>query len=260
MEEDNLYFFKYGIGEKKLLLFHGFGQDHSVFNHYSESLSADFTVYTFDIYYHGRSTRANRDLDLIEWQKNFDSFLKSEQISSFSMLAFSLGGRFCLATLSSFADQIEHIILLAPDGIYQSVWHKIANTRSGNRLFAYLMKNEKVFEWWLAMIERSHLASHSMVKFARKELSTFKRREQVYQTWTYFYGLQLSTRELKHILGKYKGRLDVILGASDTIVPPPRISSKLSGIEQVTTHVIPARHNQIIDKAEELVSSLLFRG
>jgi pimeloyl-ACP methyl ester carboxylesterase len=255
-----LAYFKSGNGQHKLLIFHGFGQNHSIFNEYLTLLADEFTCYSFDIYYHGDSVREDNRLNPNEWKKSISEILMTENISSFSLLSFSLGGRFCIATLIAFPKQIDQMILLAPDGIYQSVWFKIATAPVGNQIFKFLMNNEGTFDRWLELLEKSRLASHSIVKFARKELSTSKSRQQVYKTWTYFKGLQYSNKEIRKTFSNFAGQIHVILGAMDTIVPIERIETKISGIPHVKIHIIAAKHNHMIVVGKLLVSSLLKRG
>src|SRR5688500_16753590 len=123
-----LHYAKTGNGDKHLLVFHGFGQDMNVFEFLANSLSRHYTFYVFDLYFHGKSYWANGEQTLTkgEWKEIMKIFFSQNQIGNFSVAAFSLGGKFALATLESFPDKTKEIFLIAPDGIKTSFWYNLA--------------------------------------------------------------------------------------------------------------------------------------
>lgn len=244
-------------GEKNLLIFHGFGQDQNAFASYLKILKPQYTVYSFDIFYHGKSNRADYLLTISEWCENLKSILLKENINQFSLLSFSLGGRFCLASATIFSSQIDNLIMLAPDGIYQSFWYKTSKTSLGNIVFRYFIKNETRFNKLIKSINLLGLASPSLIRFVEKEVNTQARRDQVYLTWTYFQKLQLKKSVLKTTIERIKKPTHIILGKLDLIVRESDIKKKTSGFNKVKLHSIRAKHGQMIDQSKTLVSSLL---
>jgi len=59
-EGATLVYRKSGSAKKTLLLFHGFGQDHTAFDAI-DTLNELYTCYSFDLFFHGQSTWANDD-------------------------------------------------------------------------------------------------------------------------------------------------------------------------------------------------------
>src|SRR5690242_12625904 len=90
-----LFYERKGNGRKTLLLFHGFGQDHATFNPLMEQLKDEYTFYSFDLYFHGKSNWTNGEVPLEkhEWKNIINAFLKENSIEEFALLGFSLGGK-----------------------------------------------------------------------------------------------------------------------------------------------------------------------
>ena len=256
MSETYLHYETHGSGSKHLICFHGFGQDSRAFSSYAENIS-DYAIYFFDLYYHGKSQRTDRTLATEEWLENFKDFLKKEQIEQFSLLSFSLGGRFILALLPQLHEQIAHMILLAPDGIIQPFWYRIAIHPLSNWLFKSLMSTDQLFDRTLNFLEKTHLASNTLVRFARNELPTAARRKQVYQTWTYFKPLQQRLSGLRPIFQQFQGEAHVILGSKDAILKVEEMKHILERLPNLKIHVVDAKHHQMIKTSKSLVSSLL---
>src|SRR5687767_6941373 len=109
-----IFYKRIGTGSKKLLFFHGFGQDHTAFVSLAEALGNEYTCYVFDLFFHGSSVWHGVDenpLEKHEWKKIIEDILQSNDISEFSLLGYSLGAKFVFATLESFPEKIKQIIL-----------------------------------------------------------------------------------------------------------------------------------------------------
>lgn len=104
-------------GNRPLLMFHGYGQDASVFKH--------IEGYSIELFFHGNSiwNKGEEPLEKSEWKDIIDEFLNKNNITTFSVLGFSMGGKFALATLEAFPGRVKEIILLAPDGVQTINFH-----------------------------------------------------------------------------------------------------------------------------------------
>ena len=127
-KNSTLSYRKSGHGNKALLLFHGFGQHHQAFAALSDKLAPYFTLYAFDLFFHGNSqwNEGEQPLEKVMWKDILTKFLDEHNIGKFSVLGFSLGGKFALVSLELFPAQVEQIILLAPDGVKTSFWYSLA--------------------------------------------------------------------------------------------------------------------------------------
>ena len=114
-----IFYSKTGRGIKNLLLFHGYGQDHSIFDEITQSIGEQYTCYCFDIPFHGRTewNKGEHPLTKTEWESILTRFFETEKIKDFCLLGFSIGARFALATFEAFPDRTREIFFIAPDGI-----------------------------------------------------------------------------------------------------------------------------------------------
>lgn len=256
MIQPNLCYHTYGSGPEKLILFHGFGQTSRAFASWLEQMPCGFTYYSFDLYYHGRSTRANQPLTLQEWERAFIEFIKFEGIDRFSIAAFSLGGRFAMATARLFPTRIRTLCLIAPDGLDQHPWYRIAVSRWGNPIFRYLMLHPRRFDQFLRLSSSLHLSSQALIRFAEKELSDHHRRIQVYRSWTYFHPLQMSPITFRVLTETNHWTLQLILGEYDRIILPKKIMHHLQDCPRLNVHLLPAKHHELIDASAHLIPSL----
>lgn len=219
-----------------------------------------FTIYSFDLYYHGESTRADTKMSSEEWHEDFQSFLLREKIDRFSIASFSLGGRFAIVSTILFANKIESLILVAPDGIYRSFWFNLATSKPGNPLFKYLMLHPERFNQILHFVETFGLAASQMIRFAQKELAVKENRKKVYRTWTYFKTLQPDLKKFKAIVNHRHIPVHLVLGSKDYIIPAKEVTQKLVGISALTTHILEVKHHQLIEASKTLIPSLLKGG
>ena len=82
-----LYYSKFGNGSKKIILFHGFGQDRMIFKKLIDELSETHTLFSFDLFFHGQSGFEEKFVTKSDWKEFFDAFLKREGLTNFSMAA-----------------------------------------------------------------------------------------------------------------------------------------------------------------------------
>ncbi|MFH6981911.1 alpha/beta fold hydrolase [Marinoscillum luteum] len=255
--KSNLFYRKSGKGPHPIILLHGFGQEHSAFDTWLKALETNHTVYAFDHYYHGQSTREDSPLTIAQWKQQFEDFLLREDITKFSIVGFSLGGRFSLVTTTLFPERIRHLILIAPDGIFRSIWFRLATSSLGNPLFKYLMLHPDHFNTLLDTFKTLKITSSSMVRFAQKELQGKDNRKRVYRTWTYFKPIQVPISTVTRVINQHGIQAHLILGTLDTIIPLGKILSKTTKIRTLETHKLPYKHHHMIEASKTLVPSLL---
>ena len=245
--ENRLFYKKVPGGKKSLILFHGFGQDHTLFQPWFSRLSEQFTVYSVDVFFHGKSSRPNKPLVKNEWKQIFTVFLEKENIDHFSLGGYSLGGRFVFASALSFPSRVDHVILIAPDGIYRSFWYNFATFPLFQGLFNYLMRHPAIFGNWLNFFERNQLANDSLVRFARRELGPKENRIRVYQSWVYLKPLKFPKKRIRETFRKYKFKTFLIQGSKDNIVPPDKINPVFEGLDSVRAITGEKKHHELID-------------
>ena len=151
----NLSYLKIGKSDRILLAFHGMGQDFSCFQKFAQTFENQYTTYLFDLPFHGKSEINELIITKEIWKEYLSKFLQENQIKNFSIISFSMGGRFALATLEAFSDRIENAILLAPDGVTEDPFYYGAIRFSFTRnIFKKVLKNNHKFYGFAGFLSR----------------------------------------------------------------------------------------------------------
>ncbi len=242
---------KLGTGPSTLIAFHGFGQFSGAFMPLERSLANRFTIFAVDLFFHGHSEyNANRPLTKPDWYRLIDAFLRAQGITRFSLMGFSLGGRFALTTVEAFAERIDQLFLLAPDGITQNGWYRLATTSMlGQKLFWYVLHHLPLLLNTGHTLVKIGLLKRGLMRFAELSLGTPSQRMLAYQSWTQFRKIQPDLVAIANLVNKTPLQVHFFTGALDQIVPGSYILPLTGKLHQYEWTNLEARHNQIIDSA-----------
>jgi pimeloyl-ACP methyl ester carboxylesterase len=241
---------KTGNGNKTLVLFHGFGQNHKAFDTFLPELENTYTVYSFDLFYHGGSTW-NQDSPVTpkDWNVLFTSFLHDNNIQSFDMMAFSIGSRFLFTTLSLFPSNVNKVFLIAPDGIKISRWYTLATMNPVARnIFKRILFSTKGFDLLTKMALVIKVVDKATVKILQRQLARPGQRELVYNTWTNFRKLHVPLQEMSQIILKQNIDLQVLVAKQDTIITFDRIKPLIDLIPNAQLIAVDASHHQLLQQ------------
>src|SRR6185312_5504156 len=210
-----LHFSKYGRGDKVLLCFHGYGQSNKDFNILQEALKDKYTVYTFDLFYHGESFWHEKEKPLSKefWYELVNAFLNTHHVQYFSVAGFSMGGKFTLPIVKYFSDRIEKIILIAPDGVTLNFWYKLATGFSFTRaLLRTIVVKPNLYLNLIKLFSIVKLVPSSTVKFANSQMITRQQRRRVYYSWVVFRMLKVNIKEIARLINSSNIPLIIFLG------------------------------------------------
>lgn len=255
MADHKLSYSKHGTQKEVLCLFHGFGQNRNIFNSWLPELTKKYTVYAFDLYYHGESTRDYGNLTKKEWKANFSEFLTYNQIESFSVFGFSLGGRFAIATVLAFPDRVDHLYLSAPDGIYLTPWFHAATFPGLKLIFKFYMLRPARLDRLIQRSLKVGLISKYLADFVQRELGMPENRKRVYISWNHFKPLGYSHRQLREQFKDASFEKTLILGEKDIVIPPKKIMPILKNCD-FEVILLDKKHHQLVkfDVVEHVVS------
>ncbi|WP_436516048.1 alpha/beta hydrolase [Ekhidna sp. To15] len=245
-ESGQLYYFKYGDGDKILLAFHGFGQNNKIFKDWVKEVGHEYTIYAFDLFHHGSSQRENERLSKAEWKSYLKSFLTQEKINSFSIVGFSLGGRFAIASALALPELTKEITLIAPDGVFLTIWFKLATNRSIKWIFKYVMLQPNLLEKLMRFNDKYRVVSPYLGDFVRKELGDHDNRRRVYISWNNFKSLGYSKKQLSRLFQMQTFERRIILGSRDHIIKPEKILPIIETMGRFKVEVLPLKHHQLI--------------
>lgn len=259
-QDSKLHYAKAGTGGTPLLLFHGFGQNHQVFEQWVTALGHEYCVYAFDLYFHGQSTWPSRvALEKDDWKQILHLFLKRENIERFAVLGFSLGGKFAMTTVEAFPQKTIELYLLAPDGIKTSIWYSLATYPIAVRyLFrSMILKPGRLHA--LAKVFRSlGIVDKGILRFAEIQMDTEEKRRRVYYSWVYFRHLKFDLRNLANLLNSHQIPVIMIVGKYDKIIEAKNMNRLLRYVNNQRFEVIEAGHNDLIKNT--IKNALLFKS
>lgn len=258
IEQGTLHFTKTGNGARILLAFHGFGQNGHVFNELATALADDYTVYLFDVFFHSDSEwhLDEQPLEKHTWISIIDQFLHAHSISTFSVLGFSMGGKFALATLEGFPDRIQEIFLLAPDGIKTSAWYSLATYPVILRkLFKSMITHPNRFEVIARTAHRLGLIDKGILRFVESQMNTVEKRTRVYYTWVVFRHLTFNMAKLAHLINQYQIRLVMIVGRYDKVITAKNMNALLKKVSVYSLFIPETGHNGVIDASIKILKN-----
>lgn len=240
-----------GEGSEILFLFHGFGQTGQVFDQWHRELGVSHRIYAFDLFFHGASDQVEEHVTIDLWKALLDHFIVKENISDFHLAGYSLGGRFVNATLQEFPNRVKSITYMAPDGFFESPWHRLAITFKP--IFKWMMSHPKALIKFSDGIEKTRIVSSSMVKFAQRELRDAENRIRVYRSWVFLKRLVPPPKRIAKMINDHHIKCWVFLGARDHIIPPEKVSRHLRRANTAMITILDKRHHEIIDAAFEMM-------
>lgn len=250
---------QYGDGEKILLVFHGFGQNHAMAVPLVELLKDKYTIYSFDLPYHGESLWDEKEVLLTKnkVREIFSHWFVENGIKDFSVLGYSMGGKFALSLTESFPNEVQRLILIAPDGLHKSPWYQIATSFPLKYLFKHIIQYPSFFFRLTNLISKTALIPTKLIHFSESQMETVELRKQVYFTWMNFQKLYTNRKALKLLTNEYDVTIYLILGKKDRVINPKRIKSFVKDIEQIKLDVLPSGHGFLVQASIPLLRKYL---
>ena len=251
---NTLEFCLFGSGNNYLICYPGFGESYKSFEKLSKSLSS-YTLVAINLYFIGASKRYKAGmLSNEEWKSTFFEFLHSLRIDRFSVLGFSLGGRFALSTFESFHDRMDQLILVAPDGVRRRFTYELATFPLFLRqLFWLLMKYPKPYFLVVDLLAKSRLVNSFVANFSKSQMGDHQTRMTIYNSWVTFKHLKISNQKLLHLAENGITQCTFIFGNKDKIISIDRHSRFLSKLSKSNIHVLPFGHNKLVDNAADTI-------
>jgi pimeloyl-ACP methyl ester carboxylesterase len=109
VKDINLFYEKTGQG-KPIILLHGNGESHKIFDKLTMQLSENFTVYAIDSRGHGKSTRV-RELDYSIMAEDIVEFIRVLNIEAPALYGFSDGGILGLLIAARYPQLLSKLII-----------------------------------------------------------------------------------------------------------------------------------------------------
>ncbi|MEZ0538251.1 alpha/beta hydrolase [Fibrella arboris] len=249
-----LTFIKYGSGPIVWLAFHGIGQDSRCFEPFAKPLASTHTIYSVDLPFHGESRLAGWPSVITStyWQSLLTEFMARHRIDRFSVVGFSIGGRFALITAQLFANRVGELVLLAPDGITQNPWFTLAtSTKAGRALLRFFLNNTPLFTKAAHVLVKAGLLNASLLRFGEATMQTPAQRTQIYQSWTGFRLLRIDRHVFAKTMIEHGVQVRLFLGMYDVVLPQRRVQPLIDLLPNSALTLLPTGHTSLVKRVAE---------
>jgi len=195
-----LYYEVSGSGPA-IILIHGNGESHEIFDKLTASLSGDFTVYAVDSRGHGQSEKT-ADFHYMTMAEDFAEFIRALKIKKPLMYGFSDGGIIGLLLAIKYPELISG---LAASG---------ANSRPEGLRLKWLLFFKLIYLFTRSpqiklMLKEPHITAEDLKKIKVPVLITAGSRDMIRESDTVFIAASIPCAELKIFKGK--GHSDYII-------------------------------------------------
>lgn len=238
-----------GEGEELWVTFHGYGQSGEVMAHFMRHFRPDVRSINFDLPHHGETALHHESVTPSELSDVLGHLLRMEKRQRCSLLAFSLGGKVALKLMELMPGKIDHVILIAPDGLkINPLYRFTANTLAGKWLYGRVIDNPSRLFFAAKMLSRSRILNKKIEQFMYQQLETREKRELVYSVWRVFRLIIPDLHDIRSKIFRYDIRTTLVFGRHDRIIHPS-LAKKLEDGPDGKVKVI------LLDKAHNLTST-----
>lgn len=255
---------KFGNGPEPLIAFHGFGQHAGIYHVFDDILRDKYTVYSFEHFHHGRSTyppnkRKSAPFSPDIWRELMRLFFAENNVHHFTLMGYSLGGKTALQTLEMFPEQVDRLILLAPDGVIESGWyHFVSRNPAGELLYKSVINKPGILFPIMKTMTKVGFVSDKEYKFATGQLDSEEKRKLVYYTWRSYALIRPHLDVIKQIINRRRIPAHIITGKYDTVMNPRIGKTFIEGLHDGCSHIeIKASHDLLRFKTGETLQKVL---
>lgn len=243
MENDNKIFKKnkydleykvFGDGGKKMLVFHGFGQDNDIAKLMGE-LYKDYTILSVNLFYHNSSFDYNDKLELdpisikyfVDLHESLIRFIFKD-VKTISVLGYSIGGRLGSVFVENTLLTIEEFFLIAPDGYQFSFFYWfVTYTRMGLFMYYKTMKHIYGFKTMISFFKNTGIIPYNMYKFLIISIGLKRNRVLAPKIWRVYKELIINKHKLNKKLYDDASKTYVYLGIYDPVIKFKRVKRNL---------------------------------
>lgn len=223
-----LHYYKFGNGPQHMLCFHGFGMHGRQFRLLADQLGHKYTFWGFDLFFHEATQLKDQCLPTIKkgLQKSalaamVLAFCKHEQISSFSVIGYSMGSHYATTIVEELPAMVSEYIVAAPSSVNPGLLIRFfGQHKTGNKILEKLMLSEKAMTRLISLFKWLRFIDATGRDILRKEIGTPELRFALYATFTYLRLLQTDEEKLIKQLDLYKIKSIFIFGRRDKMYLP----------------------------------------
>lgn len=258
LPKGKLSYLKFGKGKRLLIALHGFSDQAILFKALEESLSPHYTVYAIDFPFHGNTVWNAAYFESADVLLFIERILQDFDTKRFDLMAYSMGGRIALKILPELMGQLNHLYIIAPDGIGTKWMFDVTRlpffTR---RLLQRTLQQPQWFFTVLSFLKKRKILTTFLHDFAYNHIKTPERRKRIFGTWASIQRFQFAAKDRKALLVNHQLPTDVYFGIRDEVIPI-RIGEWLSeGVATIRLHRLEEGHLLVDQQLNALLKEQL---
>jgi pimeloyl-ACP methyl ester carboxylesterase len=258
-KNNSISYLRFGTGKPLLFCFHGFGDRAVIWYNLEKKLGHQFTLIAFDLPFHGQTLWQGKTMQMTDFQFIINELLKIENAKKFSLAGFSFGVRIVQRLLFSHAEQIDNILLFAPDGMgTKGLTNATLLPIFARRAVCFLLKKPNKIIRFVNWLHEKKWVGQPVYWFFSQNISNAQRRERIF-----FYWLSLDDFEVKLSLFKEKLQetqvpTQIFLGKNDEITPLSIGTYLTADAPNVQLHIVESGH-QVMAHLPDVVGNFSCR-
>jgi pimeloyl-ACP methyl ester carboxylesterase len=258
-----VHFHEYGIGQKPMLAFHGYGMTGKQFHVLERSVLKQYHVYGFDHFFHNESRLENwteqqilAGMSKAMVKAYVEEWFKIYGRRRFSVLGYSIGANLALILVEEYADLIDELILMAPDGlsVYKG-FHFILHQPVGRWVFKQVTKSRWLAPFLLNTLKKVGFIDESLYQIGYSEMDTPQKRLDVYYTLNLIRRLKPDTHKIAVLINQHKITCKLIFGQHDNLFPKAAALPFIQTLDNAEVHELPLGHWLVIPALDEYLAN-----
>ncbi|RWY49472.1 alpha/beta fold hydrolase [Mucilaginibacter gilvus] len=258
------HYHEYGSGSKPLLAFHGYGMTGRQFHVLEKSILKEYHVYGFDHFFHGESKVegwseaqivAGMPKDMVK--AYVEEWFKLHGRQRFSLMGYSIGANIALILLEEYADIIDDVILMAPDGlsVYKG-FHFLTHQPVGRFFFKTVTKSKWLAPGLMKGLKKVGFIDESLFNIAYNEIDTEQKRQDVYYTLNLIRLLKPDTAKIAQLINQYHIKCRLIFGKNDNLFPKSVAMPFVNSLANPDVHEVALGHWLVVKELDEYLVNL----
>jgi len=254
-----LHYYTFGTGAHPLVAIHGFGQNGLMFSPVKNSLGKRFTIFSFDFAYHGKTEwNEKHALTKSEFIRLLEEFMRQHHFKKISLLGFSMGGRVALSLIPDFAEKLEDVILIAPDGIEERIYYRsFMSGKTGEAAFRKILSYPKLLITAADAFTKLGLTKKYVADYMRNYWADERKREKLFNVWLSMRTYLANLDKIRFAAEKHSLRIFLLWGNHDKIIPAELAHRFKKRVPRCKLLMVDGGHFIVNEKLNEVLDEML---
>lgn len=257
--KEQLHYQQYGKGNNIIIAFHGYGDTSTIFREFEPMITDQYSIISIDLPHHGSSGWPDDKKLLPEELRSLVTNIKAKfDCSKFSLMGYSMGGRVCMKIIEMFPGDINHVVLLASDGLKPNALYSFVTRNAvGKKMFRSFLTDANAYMSFVKIARSLRLIDHSRYKFAMRYLHDKQERRFLLKVWPCMSLIIPDYKVLTRLINEHQTPVDIFMGYYDKVIPLGLAEQFSKGMDSVHVHVLKRGH-KLIDKEtiQEVITCL----